>query len=190
MANFIYCLRVNFLYIIWVSTIQIHRIDADVIIRIFEHHRTEAIEKRRRFTFFVSSSFFKPWSALFFRSNFNSFSLYPLVNKCICQIPEYNDRFPSYRCRTMHRLTKQVVASSSAKIRINGRSCTLNSLLFSLSITLPLNPPKFPCQSFFVIPVLLVFPPFFAFYFLIEAICYIVCNKRERWSECVCVKFT
>lgn len=33
---------------------------------------------------------------------------------------EYNDRFPSYRCRTMHRLTRQVVASSSAKVRING----------------------------------------------------------------------
>lgn len=34
---------------------------------------------------------------------------------------EYNDRFPSYRCRTMHRLTRQVVASSSAKVRINGK---------------------------------------------------------------------
>lgn len=33
---------------------------------------------------------------------------------------EYNDRFPSYRCRTMHRLTRQVVASSSAKVRVTG----------------------------------------------------------------------
>lgn len=39
-----------------------------------------------------------------------------------CQFLEYNDRFPSYRCRTMHRLTRQVVASSSAKVRINGKS--------------------------------------------------------------------
>ncbi|XP_037907262.1 Down syndrome cell adhesion molecule-like protein Dscam2 isoform X9 [Hermetia illucens] len=31
---------------------------------------------------------------------------------------EYNDRFPTYRCRTMHRLTRQVVVSSAAKIRI------------------------------------------------------------------------
>ncbi|XP_058457691.1 cell adhesion molecule Dscam2 isoform X13 [Malaya genurostris] len=32
---------------------------------------------------------------------------------------EYNDRYPSYRCRTMHKLTRQVVTSSSAKIRMN-----------------------------------------------------------------------
>lgn len=34
---------------------------------------------------------------------------------------EYNDRYASYRCRTMHKLTRQVVISNSAKIRINGR---------------------------------------------------------------------
>ena len=33
---------------------------------------------------------------------------------------EYNDRYASYRCRTMHKLTRQVVISNSAKIRING----------------------------------------------------------------------
>uniref|UniRef100_A0A182MAK7 Ig-like domain-containing protein n=1 Tax=Anopheles culicifacies TaxID=139723 RepID=A0A182MAK7_9DIPT len=33
---------------------------------------------------------------------------------------EYNDRYPSYRCRTMHKLTRQVVTSNSAKIRMNG----------------------------------------------------------------------
>ncbi|KFB50862.1 AGAP004902-PA-like protein [Anopheles sinensis] len=32
---------------------------------------------------------------------------------------EYNDRYPSYRCRTMHKLTRQVVTSNSAKIRMN-----------------------------------------------------------------------
>lgn len=34
---------------------------------------------------------------------------------------DYNDRIPSYRCRTMHRLTRQVVASAPAKVRINGK---------------------------------------------------------------------
>lgn len=34
---------------------------------------------------------------------------------------DYTDRFASYRCRTMHRLTRQVVASSSAKVWINGK---------------------------------------------------------------------
>lgn len=33
---------------------------------------------------------------------------------------EYNDRFQMYRCRTMHRLTRQVVVSATAKIRYNG----------------------------------------------------------------------
>lgn len=33
---------------------------------------------------------------------------------------EYNDRYASYRCRTMHKLTRQVVISNSAKIRMNG----------------------------------------------------------------------
>ncbi|XP_052566813.1 cell adhesion molecule Dscam2 isoform X6 [Culex pipiens pallens] len=32
---------------------------------------------------------------------------------------EYNDRYPSYRCRTMHKLTRQVVTSSPAKIRMS-----------------------------------------------------------------------
>ena len=36
---------------------------------------------------------------------------------------EYNDRYASYRCRTMHKLTRQVVISNSAKIRINGKLC-------------------------------------------------------------------
>lgn len=35
---------------------------------------------------------------------------------------EYNDRFPTYKCRTMHRLTRQVMVSSTAKVRINGKS--------------------------------------------------------------------
>ena len=34
---------------------------------------------------------------------------------------EYNDRFASYKCRTMHRLTRQVVVSNPAKVRINGK---------------------------------------------------------------------
>lgn len=36
---------------------------------------------------------------------------------------EYNDRYASYRCRTMHKLTRQVVISNSAKIRMNGQWC-------------------------------------------------------------------
>lgn len=34
---------------------------------------------------------------------------------------EFNDRYASYRCRTMHKFTRQVVISNPAKIRINGR---------------------------------------------------------------------
>lgn len=37
---------------------------------------------------------------------------------------EYNDRFQTYRCRTMHRLTRQVVVSSPAKVRVNGKLVT------------------------------------------------------------------
>lgn len=33
---------------------------------------------------------------------------------------EYNDQFPGYKCRTMHRLTRQVVVSSIANVRITG----------------------------------------------------------------------
>uniref|UniRef100_A0A336M1C8 CSON009678 protein n=1 Tax=Culicoides sonorensis TaxID=179676 RepID=A0A336M1C8_CULSO len=32
---------------------------------------------------------------------------------------EYNDRFASYKCRTMHRLTRQVVVSAATKVRVN-----------------------------------------------------------------------
>lgn len=53
-----------------------------------------------------------------------------------CQILEYNDRFPSYRCRTMHRLTRQVVASSSAKVRINGKLHVFEFSSFFLSAKL------------------------------------------------------
>ncbi|KAJ9598445.1 hypothetical protein L9F63_010889, partial [Diploptera punctata] len=31
---------------------------------------------------------------------------------------EFSDQFPSFRCRTMHRLTRQVVVSSPANVRI------------------------------------------------------------------------
>nr|CAD7393848.1 unnamed protein product [Timema cristinae] len=31
---------------------------------------------------------------------------------------EFSDQFPSYRCRTMHRLTRQVVVSSQANVRL------------------------------------------------------------------------
>ncbi|CRL00266.1 CLUMA_CG013539, isoform A [Clunio marinus] len=34
-----------------------------------------------------------------------------------------SDRFASYRCRTMHKLTRHVVISNSAKIRLNGLYC-------------------------------------------------------------------
>ena len=33
---------------------------------------------------------------------------------------EYSDQFPPFRCRTMHRLTRQVVVSSPANVRITG----------------------------------------------------------------------
>ncbi|XP_055691014.1 cell adhesion molecule Dscam2 isoform X2 [Lutzomyia longipalpis] len=32
---------------------------------------------------------------------------------------EYSDEYPTYRCRTMHRLTRQVVVSSATKVRIS-----------------------------------------------------------------------
>jgi len=35
---------------------------------------------------------------------------------------EYSDQFPPFRCRTMHRLTRQVVVSSPANVRITGES--------------------------------------------------------------------
>lgn len=38
---------------------------------------------------------------------------------------DYTDRYATYRCRTMHRLTRQVVVSSSAKIRMNGERAFL-----------------------------------------------------------------
>jgi hypothetical protein len=34
---------------------------------------------------------------------------------------EFTDQFPSFRCRTMHRLTRQVVVSSPANVRITGQ---------------------------------------------------------------------
>lgn len=33
---------------------------------------------------------------------------------------EFSDQFPMYRCRTMHRLSRQVVVSSPASVRITG----------------------------------------------------------------------
>ena len=35
---------------------------------------------------------------------------------------EFSDQLNGYRCRTMHRLTRQVVVSSMANIRIAGES--------------------------------------------------------------------
>lgn len=35
---------------------------------------------------------------------------------------EYSDQFPPFRCRTMHRLTRQVVVSSPANVRVTGES--------------------------------------------------------------------
>jgi hypothetical protein len=34
----------------------------------------------------------------------------------------YNDQFQPFRCRTMHRLTRLVVVSSPANVRITGES--------------------------------------------------------------------
>lgn len=34
---------------------------------------------------------------------------------------EFSDQFPTYRCRTMHRLSKQIVTSSPANVRIAGK---------------------------------------------------------------------
>lgn len=34
---------------------------------------------------------------------------------------EFSDQFPTYRCRTMHRLSRQVVVSSPANVRITGK---------------------------------------------------------------------
>lgn len=70
--------------------------------------------------------------------NVNVFFFYRIINF----FPEYNDRFPSYRCRTMHRLTRQVVASSSAKVRINGKLFTF-STFYRLSFSCV---PSFPIR--------------------------------------------
>lgn len=34
---------------------------------------------------------------------------------------EFSDQFPTYRCRIMHRLSRQVSTSSSANVRIAGK---------------------------------------------------------------------
>jgi hypothetical protein len=34
---------------------------------------------------------------------------------------DYSDQFPAFTCRTMHRLTRQVVVSSPANVRITGQ---------------------------------------------------------------------
>lgn len=42
---------------------------------------------------------------------------------------EFSDQFPTYRCRTMHRLSKQVTISSPANVRITGKGCLFFLLL-------------------------------------------------------------
>lgn len=50
---------------------------------------------------------------------------------------EFSDQFPSYRCKTMHRLSRQIVVSSSANIRIAGKTpfnpCIMTKLQRSFS---------------------------------------------------------
>lgn len=43
---------------------------------------------------------------------------------------QLNDQYPQYRCRTMHRLTRQVVGSPPVTIRISGKFCIASSLSF------------------------------------------------------------
>lgn len=45
---------------------------------------------------------------------------------------EYNDRFASYRCRTMHKLSRLVVISNPSKIIINGKKGLKHDTHFSL----------------------------------------------------------
>lgn len=42
---------------------------------------------------------------------------------------EFSDQFLSYKCRTMHRLTRQVVVSSPANIRIEGTVFNLQGII-------------------------------------------------------------
>jgi hypothetical protein len=39
---------------------------------------------------------------------------------------EFSDQFPSFRCRTMHRLSRQVVVSSPANVRITGQQSAVS----------------------------------------------------------------
>jgi hypothetical protein len=41
---------------------------------------------------------------------------------------EFSDQFPSFRCRTMHRLSRQVVVSSPANVRITGQQSPVNPI--------------------------------------------------------------
>ncbi|ENN75814.1 hypothetical protein YQE_07622, partial [Dendroctonus ponderosae] len=34
---------------------------------------------------------------------------------------DFGDQFPTYRCRTMHRLSRQVVISSAANVNVAGK---------------------------------------------------------------------
>lgn len=57
--------------------------------------------------------------SIFFFCSDGKYHLLPTGELLIHNL-EYNDRYPSYRCRTMHKLTRQVVTSSPAKIRMSG----------------------------------------------------------------------
>lgn len=46
---------------------------------------------------------------------------------------EYNDKFASYRCRTMHKLSRLVVISNPSKIAFHGELLYLFFLSFLLS---------------------------------------------------------
>lgn len=72
-----------------------------------------------KLTFHVTSIFFT-FDLLSFSTD-GKYHLLPSGELLIHNL-EYNDRYASYRCRTMHKLTRQVVISVPAKIRINGKS--------------------------------------------------------------------
>lgn len=44
---------------------------------------------------------------------------------------DYSDRYVTYKCRTMHRLTKIIVASSSVKLKINGKFKLFNCFILN-----------------------------------------------------------
>lgn len=58
---------------------------------------------------------------LFLSVSDGKFHLLP-TGELLIHALEFSDQIPGYKCRTMHRLTRQVVVSKVANVRIAGKS--------------------------------------------------------------------